>query len=55
MKNDSSMPVTPEEFNAFRQFAKEQIGEGETGVSMQEILDRWQARREAKERADDIR
>ncbi len=49
------MFVTESEIDAFGHFAKEQIGAGGVGVSFQQILDKWQAKREAEAVADDIR
>ncbi|MFV2067986.1 MAG: hypothetical protein ACC645_13515 [Pirellulales bacterium] len=49
------MAITEEDIDAFQQFAKQQIGNAATNLSLQQLLSAWEMKRELEETADAIR
>ena len=49
------MAVTEADIDAFRQFAKQQLGNADGDLSLQQILNAWEMRRESEETVEDIR
>ncbi len=49
------MAVTEADIDAFQQFAKHQIGNVVGELSLQQLLNAWEMKRESEETAEDIR
>ena len=48
------MAVTETDIDDFQQFAKHQIGNATENLSIQQILNAWEMKRESEETAEDI-